>query len=95
MKGFQHPFNDSLKLILSKLDLILKNQKIKLKENPKYVLLDSNDIVQLFKISKETAANWREEGLLPYVHIKGKISYRLLDVHKLIDKHYNPIKKKA
>lgn len=95
MKGFKHPFNDSLRLMLSKLDLILKNQKIKSKENPKYVLLNNEDILEMFKISKETAANWRVEGLLPYVQIKGKISYRLLDIHKLIDKHYNPNKKKV
>ena len=94
MKGFQHPFNDSLKLISSKLDLILKNQKIKTNINPKYVLLDTEEILQLFKISKDTASNWRSEGILPCIQIKGKISYRLIDIHKLIDENYNPIKKK-
>ena len=95
MKGLQHPFNDSLKLILSKLDLILRSQKIKTNESPKYVLLDTEDVIQLFKISKDTASNWRSEGILPYIQIKGKISYRLIDIHKLIDKNYNPIKKKV
>jgi hypothetical protein len=95
MKGPHHPFNDSLKLILSKLEQIIKNQKIKTKENPKYVLLDNADILQLFKISKETASNWRAEGILPFLQIKGKIYYSLLDIHKLIDKSYNPVKKKV
>jgi hypothetical protein len=95
MKGPQHPFNDSLKLILISLDKIIKNQNSKIKENPKYILLDTEDVVQLFKISKETAINWRSEGILPYAKIKGKIYYRLLDVQKLIDKNYNPIKKKV
>ena len=95
MKGFQHPFNDKLKLMLSKLDTIIKNQKVKSTENPKYVLLDNEDILQLFKISKETALNWRAEGILPFIQIKGKIYYNLLDIHKLIDKSYNSVKKKV
>ena len=73
MKGFQHPFNDSLKLILSKLDQILKNQKINTNVDSKYILLTTNDIMILLKISKETAMNWRAEGLLQYVKINGKI----------------------
>jgi len=94
MKGPQHPFNDSLKLILSKLDQILKNQKINTNVDSKYILLTTNDIMKLLKISKETAINWRTEGILQYVKINGKITYRLSDVQKLIDKNYNPVKKK-
>ena len=83
-----------LKLILSKLEQIIKNQKIKTDENPKYVLLDTADVLQLFKISKETAINWRAEGILPFSQIKGKIYYRLSDINKLKNKNYNPTKKK-
>lgn len=95
MKGFQHPFNDTLNLILNKLDTIIKARKTITEENPKYVILDNADILQLFKISTKTAANWREDNILPYSQIKGKIYYRLSDMHKIIDSNYKPIKKKV
>jgi hypothetical protein len=94
MKGFEHPFNDSLKQISSRLEELIKLQKTKITVNPKYCLLDNADILQLFKISSKTAANWREENILPYSQIKGKIYYRLSDIHKIIDQNYKPIKKK-
>jgi hypothetical protein len=95
MKGPQHPFNDTLNLVLNRLDTIIKTQKLRTAENPKYVILDNTDILQLFKISSKTAASWREDKILPYSQIKGKIYYRLSDIHKLIDSNYQSIKKKV
>tara|TARA_R110001606_G_scaffold392741_1_gene562009 strand:- start:2214 stop:2498 length:285 start_codon:yes stop_codon:yes gene_type:complete len=94
MSNFQHPFNDSLKKISDRLDILLRKQSFKERQDPNYVILDNADILQLFKISSKTAANWREDGVLPYSHIKGKIYYKLIDMHKLIDDNYNPSKKK-
>lgn len=94
MSNFQHPFNDSLKKISNRLEYLIKQNEFKNKLSPEYVLLDNADILQLFKISPKTASNWREEQILPYSQIKGKIYYKLSDIHKVIDKHYNPIKKK-
>jgi hypothetical protein len=94
MKGFKHPFSDSLKNIHSRLEELIKLQKIKTVENPKYCILDNADILQLFKITSKTAANWREENILSYCQIKGKIYYRLSDIHEIIDQNYIAIKKK-
>lgn len=94
MSNFKHPFNDSLKVILDRLEYLIKQQKFINLQDPKYILLDNSDILKLFKISAKTAVNWREEEILPYSQIKGKIYYKLSDIHKVIDKHYNPIKKK-
>ncbi|AOW17120.1 hypothetical protein LPB03_06445 [Polaribacter vadi] len=94
MSNFQHPFNDSLKKILDRLEHLIKQSEFKNKQDPNYVLLDNSDILKLFNISPKTASNWREEQILPYSQIKGKIYYKLGDIHKVIDEHYNPNKKK-
>jgi len=94
MSNFQHPFNDSLKKISVRLEYLIEQNKFINSQDPKYILLDNSDILKLFKISPKTAINWREEQILPYCQIKGKIYYKLSDIHNVIDKHYNPGKKK-
>jgi hypothetical protein len=94
MADFKHPFNDNLKKISDRLEYLIKQQFFKDKQDPNYIILDNADILQLFKISSKTASNWREEGLLPFSQIKGKIYYKLSDMHKIIDDNYNPSKKK-
>jgi len=94
MADFKHPFNDGLQKIEKKLDLMLKRQLLKQKQDPNYIILDNADLMHLFKISKETASNWRAEGILPYSKIKGKTYYKLKDIHKVIDTNYNRGKKK-
>ena len=94
MSDFKHPFNDNLKSISDRLEYLIKQQFFKDKQDPNYIILDNADILQLFKISSKTASNWREEGLLPFSQIKGKIYYKLSDMHKIIEDNYNPSKKK-
>ena len=94
MSNFQHPFNDSLKKISDRLEFLVKQNEFKNKLSPEYVILDNSDILKLFKISSKTASNWREEQILPYSQIKGKIYYKLSDIHNVIDKHYKSGKKK-
>ncbi len=88
MTQFKHPFNDSLRKIEDRLELIIKNQKIEYIKEHHFHLLDNNDIQKLFKISSRTSSNWREEGILPYSQIKGKIYYKLSDVKNIIDENY-------
>jgi hypothetical protein len=94
MSNFVHPFNDSLKKISDRLEFLIKQNEFKNKVSPEYILLDNSDILKLFNISPKTASNWREEQILPYSQIKGKIYYKLSDMHKVIDEHYSPSKKK-
>lgn len=55
--------------------------------DPQYILLDHADFLQLFKISRRTSSNWREKQLLPYYVLKGKIYFRLSDIHELLEKN--------
>lgn len=38
-------------------------------------LLDNSDIIRYFKISKNTAAAWRRQGILPFKKIGNRIYY--------------------
>jgi hypothetical protein len=93
MAEFNDPFNESLKRISTRLEYLIKQQEFKNKQNPAYVLLDNADILQLFKISSKTASNWREEEILPFSQIKGKIYYKLSDMYKVIDDNYSKKKR--
>ena len=46
MSNFQHPFNDSLKKISDRLDILLRKQSFKERQDPNYVILDNADILQ-------------------------------------------------
>jgi len=41
------------------------------------------------KISKRTAQTWRDEGRISFSQVGNKIYYKLSDVEKLLQEHYN------
>jgi hypothetical protein len=41
------------------------------------------------KISKRTAQTWRDEGKISFSQVGSKIYYKLSDVEKLLQTHYN------
>jgi len=47
-------------------------------------LWDNADMIQRLKISKRTLADWRNEGIVDYVKIKGKIYYPQQAIKSLI-----------
>ncbi|MBL4653433.1 MAG: helix-turn-helix domain-containing protein [Flavobacteriales bacterium] len=54
------------------------------------VFLDNQEFLQLMYISKRTAQNWRDQGIVSYSQIGGKIYYRLSDILEMLDKHKVP-----
>ncbi len=51
-------------------------------------LIDNADLLQLMKISKRTAANWRAKKRIAYSIIGNKVYYKLKDVEETINKRY-------
>ncbi len=47
-------------------------------------LLDTQDVLQLLKISSRSLQRYRTNKKLPYYTISGKLYYKLSDVHQLI-----------
>lgn len=71
----------------NRLDEISKNLTGK-QTNPEQ-FVDNDDFIQLMKISKRTAQNWRDEGKIAFSQIGGKIYYRYGDIEELLKQHYN------
>ena len=50
--------------------------------------LDIQETCQLLKISKRTLQSYRDNGILPFSQIGGKIYFRAADIEDHLKKHY-------
>ena len=74
--------------LMSKIDDI--HHKITLTNLPKQeVFLDNEEFIKMLKISRRTAQTWRNEGKISFSQDGNKIYYKLSDVEKTMDEHYN------
>ncbi len=87
MKESTHPFMVSMHSLETKIDQLTREFRIRQIKDPCLILLDNADFIQMFKISAKTAQNWREEGLIEYAQVKGKIYYSLKDIQSFINRH--------
>jgi hypothetical protein len=68
------------------------NQKLdsKINTNPlQDTWLDIQDVCMLLKISKRTLQSYRDQGVLPFSQISGKIYFKACDIQTHLDKHYS------
>ena len=68
----------------------LRTEIINAKRPPEQVLLDDVDFRELLKISKRTAAGYREQGIITYSKVQGKIFYKLSDILEFVDSYKIP-----
>lgn len=87
MKETPHPFMVSIHSLENKIEQLTREFRNRQIKDPSYILLDNADFIQMFKISSKTAQNWREEGLIEYAPVKGKIYYSLSDIQLFIKQH--------
>lgn len=79
---------DQFSDLMSKLDTI--QSQLNSKNDPKKeTFLDNQEFLLLMKISKRTAQTWRDEGKISFSQVGNKIYYKLSDVEKLMQEHYN------
>ena len=74
--------------LVSRLDEITTRLNAK-NELKKDTFLDNQEFLILMKISKRTAQTWRDEGRISFSQVGNKIYYKLSDVEKLLNEHYN------
>ena len=74
--------------LVARLDEITTRLNAKI-EPKKDTFLDNQEFLILMKISKRTAQTWRDEGRISFSQVGNKIYYKLSDVEKLLNEHYN------
>lgn len=52
--------------------------------------LTDKKVSEILKVSRRTLQEYRNEGILPYILLGGKILYRESDLEELLEKHYHP-----
>ena len=87
MKESTHPFLVSMHSLEAKIEELTREFRRRQIKDPGIILLDNADFIQLFKISAKAAQNWREEGLIEFAQVKGKIYYSLKDIQSFIQRH--------
>ena len=92
---------NSLKEIKNRHDaLCLKLEALiaSLNENrkmPEDSFFNNDEFMELMSISVRTAQLWRDQELISYSQISGKIYYRMSDIKKLLDENYHKSINKA
>lgn len=75
--------------LMKRLDALQKELSVKQK-NPKEVIFDSQEIMQLLNISKSTLQKYRDDGCIGFSQVSGKFFYRQSDINEMIEKNYKP-----
>ncbi|MDD4991173.1 MAG: DNA-binding protein [Paludibacter sp.] len=80
--------NTKHEVLLKKLDCLITglNEYRKIPEDPFFT---NDEFMNLMTISVRTAQLWRDQGLISYSQISGKIYYRLSDIQKLLNDNYH------
>ncbi len=74
--------------LISKINEI--HEKLNAKTAPKQeVFLDNEELIAMLKISRRTAQTWRDEGKISFSQVGSKIYYKLSDVERTMQDHYN------
>ena len=59
------------------------------------VYLTGEEVCKLLRLSPRTLQDYRDNGMVAYCKIGGKILYRQSDIQVMLERHYYPIPKKT
>ncbi|MFA6923838.1 MAG: helix-turn-helix domain-containing protein [Bacteroidales bacterium] len=81
--------SEAFQQIISKIESI-GNEFVKQKRTQPLsdIWLDVQEACQLLKISKRTLQSYRDNGVLPFSQIAGKIYFKATDIEKHLQNHY-------
>lgn len=79
---------DAFDNLVTRLDAIQARLEGKT-DQKKETFIDNQEFLLLMKISKRTAQTWRDDGVISFSQVGNKIYYKLSDVEKLLQDHYN------
>ena len=78
---------ENMKEILTLYQKVIGNYR-PLLDSERY--LTDKEVAQLLKVSRRTLQEYRNEGLLPYILLGGKVLYRESDLEKVLESCYHP-----
>lgn len=78
-------FFNTLNSMLVKINKIVENNRPPL-NGERYIT--DKELAQWLKISRRTLQEYRNNGILPYYQLGGKILYKESDVEKLLENNY-------
>ena len=79
--------------LLKKLDNLIAGLS-KTRKMPADPFFSNEEFMELMCISVRTAQLWRDEGLIGFSKLSGKIYYKMSDIQKLLDDSYHKSLKK-
>lgn len=71
----------------SRIEQILRNYRPVMNGE---IYLSGEDICRLLHISKRTLQQYRDDNILPYIQIGGKIIYKESDIMTVLEQNYVP-----
>ena len=87
--------SDAYRQLIDKIDAIAGNLNHHAKATPlSETWLDIQEVCQLLKISKRTLQSYRDNGILPFSQISGKIYFKASDIEDHLENHYRPIRRR-
>lgn len=75
-----------IETLKSQTDFILKNFRPVFNGE---IYLTGNDVCELLHITKRTLQQYRDDKLLPYIQIGGKILFKESDLHRILEANYH------
>mgnify|MGYP001584970912 FL=1 len=70
----------------NRIESILKNYRPVMNGE---IYLSGEDVCKLLHISKRTLQQYRDDNILPYIQIGGKIIYKESDILTILEQNYN------
>ena len=76
---------EMITLLRTRIESILKNYRPVMKGE---IYLSGEDVCKLLHISKRTLQQYRDDNILPYIQIGGKIIYKESDILTILEQNY-------
>ena len=55
------------------------------------VYMDHEEVCKVLHVSRRTLQQYRDDGILPYIQLPGKVIYRESDITRLLEENYNGV----
>lgn len=73
--------------VLPHIEQALKNNKL-LFDGERY--LTSEELCSILKLSRRTLQDYRNNGILPFIQLPGKVLFRESDIKKVLEERFRP-----